>query len=196
MPGAELSATFKLKQNSEKGAILVTEPPISNKWVVDDGPLLQWVKRNGKVIVQRQGKALKEHGLWIITKTWETRRSAMSVLQSKSSEISIGLSVDFTGVATLTPEGNWLSTTGDAASVLHEDDDYGLVVMMCGVLVTRSFFSGVKIEERRENQKMLRGRPDEARADPVFTFTAKEENGSEIELSVERYPRTLIDNNK
>jgi hypothetical protein len=66
---------------------------------------------------------------------------------------------------------------------MYEDDD-GIVVIMCGIYITKYMWSdNLKMEDRRENQKILRG----GRQGEPFTIRTSEPDGSEVLLSVERF---------
>lgn len=164
---------------------MLTTAPITQSMTVDDRPLLQWVKNNAGKLVDRYREQIKEHGLWIVTKTYQTSRCASLLLRSKSSEATIGLVVDATGVASLGPEVSWRSMSQGADSVLHEDDHNGVVVFMCGFYVRKRLMKeDVKLKTRKEHQSIFRGEEE------IDDMQVEEEYCVEVEdmqLSVQKF---------
>src|SRR6266699_3247771 len=151
--------------------------------LADDRPLFKWVKQNASRLVAEYPRPIEEHGLWIITKTYTTRRCAISFLNSKSSEIAIGLALDASGIATLSPESRWSKANGDVSSVMYEDDN-GVVVFICGIYITKRWIvKDLRAEDRREKQEFLRSGEQKE----PFTFPIVDPDGSEAELVLEQY---------
>ena len=78
----ELNVEFKIKLEFSKeagyGASLVTGPSVTETFLEHPKKLFQgWVEKNYRSI-SRRFPDVKEHGLWIITKVFETPRCAIS----------------------------------------------------------------------------------------------------------------------
>lgn len=181
-PGLQLSATFKVDDRDDKGAVLCAEAPITLSFAADDRPLLQWVAENSRRILAEHGRALREHGLWVVTKTYTTRRYLVSVLHSAGTELSVGLEADVSGFFTLAPGCRFATAGGEASTAVYEDER-GVVVFMCGIYIAKKMFGGnLNTQDRREKQKMLRSGGQEGEV----TILSTEPDGSEAVLVVQR----------
>lgn len=181
IPGIGASLTFKVDSTSTNGAVLCTAAPIAQEKVGDSRTILQWLEENSRKLIAEHGRALREHGLWIITKTYATRRCAIGLLHSRSSEATIGLGVDIQGLSTLGPETSWLGSHLDTTTVVYDDNE-GVVVFVCGVFVTKSLFRDkVQAADRREKQQFLRG----GELTTPFTIRTADSDGCEILLEIE-----------
>lgn len=106
----------------------------------------------------------------------------MSVLHSRSSKITIGLSIDVSGILSLNPDQSWSTSGGQASTVMYEDDG-GIVVFMSGIYLTRQTLSDrITAQDRREKQKFLR----DGEQEDSFTVRTTDADGSDISLSIER----------
>ena len=107
----------------------------------------------------------------------------MSVLHSKHSEITIGLSADVSGTFSLNPGQSWSTSGGNASTVMYEDDD-GIVVFLSGVYITRQVCSDrLKTQARRDRQRFLRDGEQEV----PFTICTTDPDGSEVVLIITRF---------
>ncbi|KAI0377821.1 hypothetical protein F5Y04DRAFT_284495 [Hypomontagnella monticulosa] len=187
--GLETSVNIRLDEGHERGAVLLTEPPITREAVTDDKPLVHWFAQNADKILKNWGKKLNDHGLWIVTKTYATRRCIISLLQSQDSELAIALRVDESGCLTLTRHPEWSRANGQVTQVMYQDED-GVVVFMGGVYITKETLSErLEAEERRKKQKMFRGEggSGDGEDEQHFTIRATDVDGSEALLSIKRF---------
>ncbi|KAF5227976.1 hypothetical protein FAUST_11408 [Fusarium austroamericanum] len=178
----QASVTISFENKEEAGAVLTTESPVRRYKVIDvSNEVSNWVTENTPEMVRRHKAIIKRHGIWFISKTYVTRRSAVAVLTSKSSSIEIGLGMDVEGVLTLTPNSSWLDGKGSSSVELHEDED-GVVVFMSGIYFSERLF-GSKMkptqEHSQQKDKIFRGDSDQRISD-------RGDDG--IKLQAEYYP--------
>ncbi|KAH8723082.1 hypothetical protein GQ44DRAFT_774360 [Phaeosphaeriaceae sp. PMI808] len=80
IPDADIKFEAKIEFTKQKGygASLVTGPNVSSTYLENPKAIFQdWIKANYTSIRDRYPD-IKDHGLWIITKTYHTRRCAIS----------------------------------------------------------------------------------------------------------------------
>ncbi|KAL7931986.1 hypothetical protein V8C35DRAFT_323246 [Trichoderma chlorosporum] len=149
--GPTTSLTMSFESSKSQGAVLITENPVLKHQV--------------------------EHGMWIVTKTYTTRRCAIAVMASESSSTEIKLN-SVQGTLTLTPNSAWSSISGRSCTEMHEDED-GIVVFISGIYFYQKLF-GTKIgysrDQEKQKDKIFRGDGDGSKDD------------ESDELDVEYYP--------
>ncbi|KAL7953690.1 hypothetical protein V8C34DRAFT_296338 [Trichoderma compactum] len=181
------SVAMSFESTSDKGAVLATESPVLRHQIGDETSALQWMAENTAEMLRRHGSVVKKHGIWVVTKTYSTRRSAVAVMTQRSSKVEIGLGADVQGLLTLSPESSWTSSTGSSSMELHEDDN-GVVVFISGMYfskkLVRSRLSYVR-DQQDQKGKILRG------DNLGDTWDSEDEN---TELDVEYYPPLDEDN--
>ncbi|KAK5999137.1 hypothetical protein PT974_01526 [Cladobotryum mycophilum] len=179
------SVTMLFENKSEQGAVLTTESPVLRHDIGDERSALQWMIDNKSEILRQHGDVLKRHGIWIVTKTYSTRRCGIAIMTTRSSTVEIGLEADVQGVLTLTPKNSWTNSTGSSCMELHEDDKDGVVVFISGIYFSKKLFSsGIRPARGQEEQKdkMFRGDEDE-------DVSGLNDGGGEgSELDIEFYP--------
>ena len=107
----------------------------------------------------------------------------MSVLHSKSSKITVGLTVDVSGTLSWNAGQSWSTSSGDTTTVMYEDDD-GIVVFVSGIYLTKQILSKrVNIQDRRDKQKFLRDGEQEV----AFTIRTTDTDGSDIVLVIQHF---------
>ncbi|OAQ59323.1 hypothetical protein VFPPC_10386 [Pochonia chlamydosporia 170] len=121
---------------TEAGAVLVTESPVWRHRIESDTSALQWMLDNTSQMLSRHRDIIKKHGIWIVTKTYSTRRCAIAVITSKASAVEIGLGVNVQGVLELTPKSEWKNGSGSFCTGLHEGEGE-VVVFISGIYFTR-----------------------------------------------------------
>lgn len=126
---------------------------------------------NKRAMLQQHRDVFTKHGIWIVTKTYSTRRCAVAVMTAKSSTVEIGLEADAQGVLTLAPSSGWTSSTGSSAVEVHEDERDGLVVFISGVYFSPKVFSwGLSHtgDQGKQGGKLFRGDEDGDADDDVM----------------------------
>ncbi|KAF7534054.1 hypothetical protein G7054_g6563 [Neopestalotiopsis clavispora] len=137
----------------DEGAVLVTESPVIKEEVNDEIAVIDWVKKNSEELLERHRSVIDDHGIWIITKTYKSRRSAVAVMSSRLSSVELGVGASIPSILTLTPSSSWTSGSADAAIELHEDKK-GVVAFFSGIYLTkRAVFPGLKRISRQDKQK-------------------------------------------
>ncbi|GKZ75061.1 hypothetical protein AnigIFM63309_003805 [Aspergillus niger] len=106
-PGAPGSVGVELKFTSSKveNAVLIAGP-VTKEFFPFESRFQEWCDANFAAII-REFRDVKEHGLWIITKTCHTDRWRISTWRQKSRTVSIGLSADAVNAAKITGKGSW-----------------------------------------------------------------------------------------
>lgn len=166
---------------SEEGAVLTTESPVRQHRIGDESSALQWMADNTTEMLRRHKEVIKRHGIWIVTKTYSTRRSAVAVMTSKSSTVEIGLGADVQGLLTLTPTSLWSNSRGSSCMELHEDEN-GVVVFISGIYFSQKLFGSTlkrTREQGKQKDKILRG---------VLDTLGSDDEEADIELEVQYYP--------
>ncbi|KAK0666652.1 hypothetical protein QBC41DRAFT_397883 [Cercophora samala] len=101
--GVDLKMKLEFSKDDQYGACLVTGPTVVNKYYPNPKTLFEdWVMKNYGV-VSRAVPDVKEHGLWIITKVYETPRCAVAGWAGTSGSLSLyaGAGSLFGGAITL-----------------------------------------------------------------------------------------------
>ncbi|KAK8036594.1 hypothetical protein PG991_001731 [Apiospora marii] len=173
MAPVEAFITLSFESVDDQSAILATENPVLRHRVDDEKAVLQWMTANAPKVLESHKPIMKRHGVWVITKTYTSRRCAVAVLSGRSSAITIGLSADVPGLLTLTPTSSWTKGRGNCSTEVHEDKE--------GVVV---FMSGVYFRSKLLSSKLKPARDQSGQKDHVFRGTFVEPN-DEADLDVE-----------
>lgn len=177
----EASVTVLFENEGKHGAVLTTESPVTRHTIGNEKSAVQWMVDNKSEMLRQHGDVFKRHGIWIVTKTYSTRRSAVAVMTSKSSTVEIGLGVDAQGILTLTPKSTWTRSTGSFCTEIHDDDEEGVVVFISGIYFSPRFLSmgmSQTREQRKQEGKFLRA-----------DGRAGSKDGEEaVELEIEFFP--------
>ena len=179
------SITVNFENYGESQAVLVTEGPVLQYRVPDELILLSWLQANSSRIVREYNKVLKEHGLWIITTLYTTKRKGVCFMEAKHSSVQIGLAAEAANIFTLSPTASWTAAHGSIAQEIH-DDTSGVIFYFAGIQVTRNW-TGVKGEDRPEKQSLFRG----GKADGLESLWTKDPDSSDVELHVEYFGQSL-----
>ncbi|KAL6802263.1 hypothetical protein J3E68DRAFT_395675 [Trichoderma sp. SZMC 28012] len=170
------SMSMSYENTSDQGAILCTESPVTRHQIGDELSAVQWMAENTAEMMRRHKHIIKRHGVWIVTKTYSTRRCAITIMTSKSSTINISL--DYAnGLLTLTPHSTWTASSGNSCTELHEDDN-GVVVFISGVYFYRKLF----------RSKLGHFRDQEEQKDKIFRGDNGGSDDESNELDVEYWP--------
>ncbi|KAL7910080.1 hypothetical protein GGI35DRAFT_447809 [Trichoderma velutinum] len=160
----QASVTMLFENKSEQGTVLTTESPVLRHSLDQERAALHWMMDNEEKMLEKYGDLLKQHGIWIVTKTYSTRRAAIAIMTTKSSAVEIGLQADLQGVLTLTPKSSWSNSNGSSCMEIHEDESDGVVVFISGICFTKKVFwsrmSHVSGQDKQEG-KFLRGDDDD-----------------------------------
>ncbi|RSL54595.1 hypothetical protein CEP54_009804 [Fusarium duplospermum] len=179
----EASVTVSFESSDDKGAVLITESPVWKNQIGDEREALQWMAENTDVMLRRYGDIIKRHGIWIVAKTYSTRRCAIAVMTSQASAVEIGLGADVQGLLTLKPESRWTKNTGSSCTELHEDGS-GVVAFMSGIYFSqkplRSKLRHTRDQHQQRN-KIFRG--EEGQGDENILDV-----DGDVELHVQHYP--------
>ncbi|KAF3013211.1 hypothetical protein E8E14_005134 [Neopestalotiopsis sp. 37M] len=127
----EASITTSYENVGDRGAVLAVESPVLKHQIGDEEAALRWMTANTQRIMLSYGSAMEQHGFWIVTKTYTSRRCAVAVMSGKSSAVAIGLGMTIPGLLSLTPEASWSKSRGDCSTEVHADEN-GIVVFMSG----------------------------------------------------------------
>ncbi|KAM0470853.1 hypothetical protein ACHAPX_009727 [Trichoderma viride] len=171
------SLTMSFESHKSQGAVLITENPVLKHKVGDELSALQWMAENKAEMMRRYKSIIRRHGVWIVTKTYSTRRCAIAIMADESSSTEIKLN-SVQGVLTLTPNSAWSGISGSSCIELHEDED-GVVVFISGIYFSQKLFGtkmGYSRDQRKQKDKIFRGDNDGSGQD------------DSDELDVEYYP--------
>lgn len=164
------------KSKADQGAILLTENPVTRYQMRDELTAVQWMAENTSEMMRRHKDIIKTHGVWIVTKTYSTRRCAIAIMIGKTASIDITL--DFAdGLLTLMPHSTWTGGSGNSCTELHEDED--------GVVV---FFSGIYFSQELFRSKLSHSWDQEKQKDKIFRGGDDGSDGESNELDVEYWP--------
>lgn len=175
---------MSFENKSEQGTVLTTESPVMRHALDQEQAAIDWVMDNEERMLEEYGDILKQHGIWIITKTYSTRRCAIAMMTTKSSAVEIGLQADLQGVLTLTPKSSWSSSIGSCCMELHEDEEDGVVVFISGICFTKKvFWSRLRRASGQDKQqdKFLRGDDGDNDDDDADVYET-------VQLDAEYYP--------
>ncbi|KAI1492281.1 hypothetical protein F5X96DRAFT_627545 [Biscogniauxia mediterranea] len=117
----EASLKLSVQCKSDEGAIMVTQNPVLKHQIDDEETVVEWVKSNKTMLIKGYKSIIDKHGIWVITKTYTSHRCAVAVMSSKSSSVELGISADIPGIFTLTPTSEWLSSSTNSSSEIHEE---------------------------------------------------------------------------
>ena len=82
---ADASVVYRFKSDAKFGAILMTDQPVWKQAVYHDQPFREWVKTNSPRLLQRYPD-IKEHGLWVVKKTYSTKHCSLNAWTSAERE--------------------------------------------------------------------------------------------------------------
>ncbi|KAH6628482.1 hypothetical protein F5144DRAFT_579160 [Chaetomium tenue] len=178
IPGAPAtaSATLKFETQTENGCVLVTEAPVIGRQVAVDTAtqVISWIRQNTKTLVREDmyRKQATDHGLWVITKTYTTRRCAIAMMMAESSSVEIGLSLSAEGLFVLDPGVTWGNISSGSSTDVHSGDEGSegdvdqtseVVVFISGIFFKRRLAGlGMKEAVMQKDQKpFVRGDDDD-----------------------------------
>ena len=128
----EASLRLCVQCQNDEGAFIMADNPVSKHQIDDEGAAIEWVKTNAVGLLKEYKSVIDKHGLWVVTKTYTSRRCAVAVMSSRSSSAELGISADVPGVLTLTPSSEWLTSSTNSSFEIHEDEQ-GVVAFMSGI---------------------------------------------------------------
>lgn len=185
----EADVTLSFENEQDHGAVLATESPVLRHRIENEAAALQWMTDNTAEMLSRHQPIIKRHGVWVVTKTYTTRRCAVAIMTSKSSTVEIGLGANIQGLLALTPTSSWTVSKGDQCTEMHEDEE-GVVVFLSGIYCCQSMFRS-KLKYARDQPKQERNlfRKGFVESDD------EESDDKELEMEVETkyYPETSSD---
>lgn len=82
---------FEYSAGSDKAAVLITKRPVVYSQATPNGPLCDWVVENGREIFRHVRKP--KRGVWIVTKTYSSKKRRLAVLSSKGTAVKVGIDV-------------------------------------------------------------------------------------------------------
>ncbi|RYP58987.1 hypothetical protein DL771_011041 [Monosporascus sp. 5C6A] len=175
----EASVTISFENECDNGAVLATQNPVLWHRIDDEAAALQWMADNTSEMLSRHKSIIKRHGIWIVTKTYTTRRCAVAIMTSRSSAVEIGLSANIQGLLALTPTSSWTTGEGNHCTEVHEDEE-GVVVFISGIYFCQNML-GSKLKHARDQSKQER---------KLFRggFVESDDEETEIELDAQYYP--------
>ncbi|ROV96365.1 hypothetical protein VPNG_09067 [Cytospora leucostoma] len=153
---------MKVKSEGNYGAVLATESPVLQYSIGDGQRAHEWMIENEDQMLSKHGHIMKQHGIWVITKAYCTRRCAIALTTESKSSVQISFEADAQGMLKLTPTSSWESTTGSNCTELHEDENNGVVVFISGIHVSRRFLGqSWALDQTSQKKKIFRGDEDE-----------------------------------
>ena len=184
MAPVEASTTLSFENRCDNGAVLATQSPVLAHRVDNETAALKWMTDNTSEMLYRHGSIIKRHGIWIVMKTYTTRRCAVAIMTSRCSTVEIGLGANIQGLFSLTPTSFWSRGSGDQCTEVHEDEE-GVVVFMSGIYF-RQRMLGSKFKYVQEQAQQAR---------KLFRdgFVESDDEEMEIELVAEHYPGSSSD---
>ncbi|KAH8694554.1 hypothetical protein BGZ61DRAFT_320110, partial [Ilyonectria robusta] len=160
----EPSVTVSFTCEGNEGAVLTTESPVLRHRIGDESAAMQWVTDNEPEILRQYKPIVERHGIWVVTKTYTSRRCGVAVMSSKSSKVEISIGVSAPGLFSLEPTSSWKSSNEHLAHEIH-DDDKGVVVFISGIYFAKKLFSSklkhLPDQEGQQN-KIFRGGYEES----------------------------------
>jgi hypothetical protein len=169
----------------DQAAVLLTQSPVVHNKLLDINPVLKWTSENSDYLLSKYRDIIIDHGLWIISKTYTTKRSGVVVLASKGSKVKIGVMTSIDNVFTLTPESSWTTENSGSAAEIYDDPD-GVVIFLSGIYFGKALFRSKLnpiTNHEKQGKKFLRGGPEEE-AEVIKLLTDSEGNTVELTLSV------------
>ncbi|KAH6971582.1 hypothetical protein BKA56DRAFT_435038, partial [Ilyonectria sp. MPI-CAGE-AT-0026] len=160
----EPSVTMSFTCEGNEGAVLTTESPVLRYRIGDESAATQWVKDNEPEILRQYKPIVERHGIWVVTKTYTSRRCGVAVMSSKSSKVEISIGVSAPGLFSLKPTSSWKSSNEHLAHEIH-DDDKGVVVFISGVYFAKKLFSSKLkhlADQEDQKNKIFRGGYEES----------------------------------
>jgi hypothetical protein len=179
----------KFVSESNSGAVLVTSGNVKSHSLNNGGAntALMWMSENSEEILRLHSRALKEHGIWIVTRTHTSTNCGLAFMQSKSASVEIGLTASAQNAMTISPAARWGVATKGSETELY-DDNRGRVVFMSGIYFTKSrmpFSDKIKSTDRQEKQDILRGGSND-----LPRVIEKGPSGSDVDLAWTFFPPT------
>ncbi|KAM7221336.1 hypothetical protein V8F06_003304 [Rhypophila decipiens] len=116
--------------------------------------LEDWVKANlGSIMKTPHARTVKKKGLWIVTKTFTSKKRAVAVMQSSGQSVALGVDASIPNLAKVGPSMKWWETMVDKPGWKAQVDDDGVVLFMIGLywkpwLIVKSLH--VKREKERQ----------------------------------------------
>ncbi|KAL6412602.1 hypothetical protein AUP68_03806 [Ilyonectria robusta] len=184
MAPIEPSVNMSFTCEGNEGAVLTTESPVLRYRIGDESAARQWVTDNEPEILRQYKPIVERHGIWVVTKTYTSRRCGVAVMSSKSSKVEISIGVSAPGLFSLEPTSSWKSSNEHLAHEIH-DDDKGVVVFISGIYFAKKLFSSklkhLPDQEGQQN-KIFRGGYEESDGGNESEYGEEEygqENGQE-----------------
>ena len=107
MPGAPAGGglSYGYRAKSDKGALLVTDGPVTYRQATPNGPLCDWIVENGKEILRRTREP--KRGVWIVTKTFSANHRRLTVLSTKGTAVAVGIDVQAANAGQARASSSW-----------------------------------------------------------------------------------------
>jgi hypothetical protein len=114
VPGIPVSAgaVWKYNSSTDFGAILMTTPPVTREMINHEDPYERWCQKNAKTILKLRPE-VKDHGMWIVTKTHSTKYCSLNVWKSKQKDVHVGFSAKVAEGGDLKASGGWFENSSD-----------------------------------------------------------------------------------
>lgn len=137
-PGASVGSTVAFKNETDQGAVLITEPPIRHYKAQHETLFLDWMVANTTKLLSNCSDIAK-YGVWIVTKTYSTTQCARAVLSSRNAEVTIAVDADVADVATASPSVSWWKRGSDSSWNIQNDVCH---VPTCSVSLLPTYLTG------------------------------------------------------
>ena len=100
------TTAFKYHSSRDFGAILLCEAEVLEERYFHESPFRKWLKTNLETILKKV-EDVREHGVYIVTKTFSTNKCSINVWTEKSNEVIIGVGAKVPSVAGADVSGGW-----------------------------------------------------------------------------------------
>ncbi|KAM7188968.1 hypothetical protein V8F33_010302 [Rhypophila sp. PSN 637] len=178
-------AFLKYQSTGNSGAVLITRKPISSRGFPHESPFTRWVRDNIDALMGGpRGEDIKRHGLIIIRDTYSTKQCLLSVWNSGSRSVSVGLTVDAQGALDLGVGGGWSHATeaGGWRHFYSQNEKDEVVVFASGFYYRVRWLFGINFLPNPEPLRSvnIRGKPTE-----VSQIKSREKGDAAFELERE-----------
>ncbi|KAK4211089.1 hypothetical protein QBC37DRAFT_402768 [Rhypophila decipiens] len=119
--------------------------------------LEDWVKANlGSIMKTPHARTVKKKGLWIVTKTFTSKKRAVAVMQSSGQSVALGVDASIPNIVKVGPSMKWWETMVDKPGWKAQVDDDGVVLFMSGLYWKPwPIVKSLHVKREKERQTLL-----------------------------------------
>lgn len=101
-------AGYEYKNEANNGAVLIAYGSVTTSRLQEVKNVRRWMNDNIQSLVRQSDfEAIKEKGLWVVTKTYSARRRRIAVMSSKGQSVAVHTGVRATNAAELQGSMEW-----------------------------------------------------------------------------------------